>query len=112
MLLMLGIFSACSDRSSAASRPRAEDTPQPYVLENTEVRDIRARTLNRDYQVFVSLPRDYAQSTRTYPVLFVTDATYAFPLIRSIAKRVRNGGEDLEDFILKWALPPEKAGER
>jgi predicted alpha/beta superfamily hydrolase len=33
-------------------------------------------------------------------VLYVTDADYAFPVIRSIARRVRNGGKDLEDFIV------------
>jgi predicted alpha/beta superfamily hydrolase len=33
-------------------------------------------------------------------VLYVTDADYAFPVIRSITRRVRNGGKDLEDFIL------------
>ena len=70
------------------------------MLEDTEVREIRARALHRDYQLFISLPRGYAESTRRYPVLFVTDANYAFPLIRSIAKRIRNGGEDKEDFIL------------
>lgn len=99
-LLILGTLTACSDRAAAALRQAAESTPKPYVMESTEVRDIRARALNRDYQLFIGLPRDYAESTRKYPVLFVTDATYAFPLIRSITKRVRNGGEDLEDFIL------------
>ncbi|RJG11704.1 alpha/beta hydrolase [Massilia cavernae] len=94
------MLAACSDRSGAALRQAAEGAPRPYSLEDTEVRDIRARALGRDYQLFIGLPRDYAASTRKYPVLFVTDATYAFPLIRSITKRVRNGGEDLEEFIL------------
>lgn len=60
-----------------------ELAPQPYALEGTEVREIRARALHRDYQLFISLPRGYTGSTRRYPVLFDTDANYAFPLIRS-----------------------------
>lgn len=99
-LLVFCTLSGCSERAGAAAARAAERPPKPYVLDNTEVRDIHARELNRDYQLYIALPRDYNESTRKYPVLFVTDAGYAFPLIRSIAKRVRNGGEDIEDFIL------------
>lgn len=98
-MLVLMAVSACSDRPSHTHAGSDQD-PKPYVLEDTEVREIRARALHRDYQLFISLPRGYAESTRRYPVLFVTDANYTFPLIRSIAKRIRNGGEDMEDFIL------------
>ena len=63
-------------------------TPPPYTLENTEVRDLRATALKRDYQVFVALPDSYREGTRSYPVLFVTDANYAFPLVRSITQRL------------------------
>ena len=98
-MLVLMAVSACSDRPSHTHASSDQD-PKPYVLDDTEVREIRARALHRDYQLFISLPRGYDQSTRRYPVLFVTDANYAFPLIRSIAKRIRNGGEDMEDFIL------------
>ena len=62
--------------------------PSPYVLDNTEVRDIRAEGLKRDYQVFVALPDSYASSTKRYPVLFVLDANYAFPVVRSVASRL------------------------
>jgi predicted alpha/beta superfamily hydrolase len=99
LALLLGSMAACSKQAPDDRTPN-DSTPQPYVLEGTEVRDIRARALHRDYQLYIGLPRGYAESTRQYPVLFVTDATYAFPLIRSITRRIRNGGEDMEDFIL------------
>jgi predicted alpha/beta superfamily hydrolase len=57
--------------------------------------------LPRDYEVFVGLPDGYAASgARRYPVLFVADANYAFPLLRSITRRVGASGKGLEDFIL------------
>ena len=62
--------------------------PTPYVLDDTEVRDVHAGALNRDYQVFVALPDSYRSSNRRYPVLFVTDANYAFPVARGIAQRL------------------------
>jgi predicted alpha/beta superfamily hydrolase len=72
----------------------------PFVLEDTEVHTLHAKELKRDYQVMVSLPLSYKSGSRRYPVLFVVDAPYAFPLIRSIAKRVGDHGRGLEEFIL------------
>lgn len=97
-VLAIGMtVSACHKAPPAQTAPAV----QPYILDHTEVRDIHANALNRDYQIFVSLPDGYADHPeRTYPVLFVTDANYAFPLIRSIARRVGDHGEALQDFIL------------
>lgn len=78
----------------------AETKPLPYALEGTEVQSIRAQALNRDYELYVSLPASYGQTQKRYPVVFVTDAPYAFPLLRSIGRRVSDNGERLEDFIL------------
>ncbi|AVR94847.1 alpha/beta hydrolase [Pseudoduganella armeniaca] len=72
----------------------------PYVLEGTEVRSIRAQALQRDYQIYVSLPPSYAKSGRSYPVVFVTDAPYAFPVTRAIGLRAGRGGKSIEEFIL------------
>ncbi|WUR13594.1 alpha/beta hydrolase-fold protein [[Empedobacter] haloabium] len=72
----------------------------PYVLEGTEVRSIRAQNLQRDYQIYVSLPPSYAKSGRSYPVVFVTDAPYAFPVTRAIGLRAGRGGKSIDEFIL------------
>ena len=74
-------------------------TASPYVLDDTEVQDVHARALNREYQVFVALPDSYRSSNRRYPVLFVTDANYAFPVARGIAQRLaRHAG--MEEAIV------------
>jgi predicted alpha/beta superfamily hydrolase len=75
-------------------------TAPPYVLEDTAVHTLHAKDLQRDYDVQVSLPPSYKTSNKRYPVLFVTDAPYAFPVVRAIAKRVGDGGDGLEEFIL------------
>jgi predicted alpha/beta superfamily hydrolase len=91
---------ACSP-TTPSSTEAGPEAPHPYGLKNTEVRDIHSKGLNRDYQLFIGLPDDYAEHpNQAYPVLFVTDADYAFPLIRSVARRVGNHGEDLRPFIL------------
>jgi predicted alpha/beta superfamily hydrolase len=78
---MLCLLLCCALTSGAAAVPA-------YQLENTEVRDIHAAALKRDYRVFVALPDSYAEGTRKYPVLFVVDADYAFPIARGIASRL------------------------
>lgn len=73
----------------------------PYTLDGTQVHNLPAPDLKRDYQIYVYLPDSYAKAPqRSYPVLYVTDAPYAFPVLRSIARRVGNRGEGLQDFIL------------
>lgn len=66
----------------------AAASPLPYQLAGTEVRDIHSASLKRDYQLLVALPESYGRSQRRYPVLFVTDADYAFPVARAIASRL------------------------
>ncbi len=87
-------------RHQPTAQATQENAAPAYALEGTEVRTIRARQLQRDYQIYVSLPPSYKEGQKKYPVLFVTDAPYAFPLLRSIARRVGNHGKDLEEFIL------------
>jgi hypothetical protein len=86
--------------AASASSPAAADVAQPYVLKDTEVRVLHAAHLNRDYELFVSLPASYAAGQRSYPVVFVTDAPYAFPVTRAIAARVTGHSKELPEFIL------------
>ena len=44
--------------------------------------------MQRDYQLYIALPDSYRAGTQRYPVLFVTDANYAFPVVRNIAQRL------------------------
>jgi predicted alpha/beta superfamily hydrolase len=102
-------LAACSPTTIPASTPAIlpEASPavvpavQPYRLEHTEVREITSKSLGRTYEVLVSLPDSYeANASHRFPVLFVTDANYAFPLVRSLAARVGSHGAGLEDFVL------------
>lgn len=85
--LLLGI-ALLATAASAPAQTASTAAPAPFVLENTEVRDIRAPALKRDYQVYVALPDSYRDSTKNYPVVFVTDANYAFPIVRNISQRL------------------------
>lgn len=73
----------------------------PYEVVGSEVWNVADPVSGRDYQVFVALPPSYAEEPgRRYPVLYVTDADYAFPLLRQIARRLNGEGPAVQEFIL------------
>jgi len=73
----------------------------PYEVLGTQVWDVPDPVSSRDYQIFVHLPPSYEQEPqRRYPVLYVTDADYAFPIIRQIGRRLNGEGPEIEEFIL------------
>ncbi|WP_241093529.1 alpha/beta hydrolase [Xanthomonas sp.] len=74
---------------------------KPYEIVDSQVWTVPDPATGRDYQVFVAMPRGYADDpARRYPVLYVTDADYAFPLVRQIARRLNGEGPKIDDFIL------------
>ena len=92
--LLIAFCCACSGALAAPA-----SAPASYVLENTEVRDIRAQALKRDYQLYVALPDSYRPGNKRYPVLFVVDANYAFPVVRNIAQRL-NKHAGMEEVVV------------
>lgn len=101
-------LSACgqapqSDAPSAV-QPVATDAAaegRAYQIDETEVWSVPDPVSGRKYEAYVALPKSYESSPdRRYPVLFVTDAPYAFPLIRAISRRVGDSEQGLEDFII------------
>lgn len=73
----------------------------PYEVIGSEVWDVPDPLSGRNYQVFVALPPSYAKDPeRRYPVLYVTDADYAFPIVRQIARRLNLDRPQIDEFIL------------
>ncbi|WP_241094025.1 alpha/beta hydrolase [Xanthomonas bonasiae] len=112
---------ACADRSQEPASPSAQHTPEqapaartmasvaggqrgegkPYEIVDSQVWNVPDPVSGRDYQVFVALPRAYAdEPARRYPVLYVTDADYSFPLVRQIARRLNGEGPAIDEFVL------------
>jgi hypothetical protein len=74
---------------------------QAYELTGTQVYDVPDTKSRIAYQVFVSLPPSYAvEPLRRYPVVYVTDADYGFPMLRAIGRRMNGEGPRIEEFIL------------
>ncbi len=59
---------------------RGADTAPGVTLPHTEHRTIASAQIGQTYDLFVSLPEDYATSGKAYPVLYVLDGWH-FPLL-------------------------------
>ncbi|WP_183002793.1 alpha/beta hydrolase [Achromobacter sp. UMC71] len=105
---LLIALTTCFGAVVSPARAQAPSTPKvqpgdghPYEIADSEVWDVPDPVSQRGYQVFVALPPSYAkQPQRRYPVLYVTDADYAFPIIRQLARRLNVEGPRIEEFIL------------
>ncbi|WP_428629724.1 alpha/beta hydrolase [Sphingopyxis sp.] len=102
------VLASCTDAANGQSAPSAKSAFQaqrgeglPYEVSDTEVWDVPDPVSARDYQVFVALPPSYRdQPQRRYPVLYVTDADYAFPVIKQIGRRLNVERPTVEEYIL------------
>lgn len=90
-----------SAQQAGASKSGQRGQGRPYEIPGSQVWDVPDPVSGRDYQVFVAVPPSYADNPqRRYPVFYVTDADYAFPMIRQIARRLNVEGPTVEEFIL------------
>ena len=82
VLLLAGLaVAACAADSVAASAPA-----YPAVtIANTHLRSLPRAANGRDYQLSIALPAGYAQHPeKRYPVLYLTDGYWDFPLLCAI----------------------------
>lgn len=116
VLALLLALSACErapEPASPAPTPAVPTTtvaapPAGVVLDDTEQLWTEAKISGRRYPLWIALPPDYAaEPMRRYPVLYLTDAHYSFPLVRSLGRMLGQRGRHLEPFILV-GLPPQQ----
>jgi predicted alpha/beta superfamily hydrolase len=61
---------------------------------------ITSKILGRDYQLYISFPKSYStKDTVSYPVLYVLDGEWVFPIIRG-TRAILDSEKELEDLII------------
>jgi uncharacterized protein len=57
----------------------------PHTLPNTEVRILHSQSNGITYKIYIALPENYSkESAAKFPVLYLLDADYSFPIAKSI----------------------------
>jgi predicted alpha/beta superfamily hydrolase len=70
----------------------AEDVRTPPVsLPGTEVREIASSFIDQEFKLHISLPAGYADSTKVFPVVYLTDSDAYFGYFRSLAGNLHYG---------------------
>jgi predicted alpha/beta superfamily hydrolase len=59
-------------------------TAGEITLPGTQARTLYSETVGQEYRLSISLPRGYADSDQRYPVLYLLDAQWDFPLVYAI----------------------------
>jgi len=68
-------------------------------LYNTQVKVFHSQIIADDFYLFISLPDDYDQSDKKYPVLYLLDGDVAFGMATSIARYLQFGNT-IPDLII------------
>jgi predicted alpha/beta superfamily hydrolase len=63
----------------------------PVLLPGTHVREVRSSFVDQEYKLHIYLPVAYADSTRVFPVVYLTDSDAYFGFFRSLAANLRYG---------------------
>jgi predicted alpha/beta superfamily hydrolase len=76
------VLSTASLRSQTGSEPR----PPTHKVEmlDTEARQLTSTIAGQEYDLWINLPWDYRTTTKTFPVVYVLDAAWDFPLVAGL----------------------------
>lgn len=86
MFKYLAILSICLFGS--VSSPLACSNAEPVELANTETFKIVSELAADEFYIKVAYPRDYAETDKRYPVLYVTDAETNFGALQYVVQRL------------------------
>ncbi|MGA9119794.1 MAG: alpha/beta hydrolase-fold protein [Bacteroidota bacterium] len=70
--------------SDATSGVLGETSPPMVGILGTQLLKIHSSTLDREYELHINLPRNYQDTTRSFPVLFLLDSQWDFPLVNAV----------------------------
>lgn len=58
--------------------------PARVTIPGSEVRNIHSAIVNQDYELHILLPGGYSNSSKKYPVVYLMDSQWDFPLVKSL----------------------------
>jgi predicted alpha/beta superfamily hydrolase len=77
---------------SQAPGPGASTTVTKVEIPETQLRRVTSSVDRQEYDVYVHLPADYSNATKTYPVLYLLDAQWDFPLVVGLVESLTDDG--------------------
>jgi len=103
LLLAAGPAFACA--TASMSQYKLAPPARPYVLPDTQIRDMQSEETGAEYQLFIATPPDYLKSGKKYPVVYMLDADYSFALTRNIVRHLVDRKKLPEMILVGIAYP-------
>ena len=73
----------------------------PYEIPRSSVIELTDPATKRVYPIFIQLPKSYAKEpNKAYPVIYLTDAPYAFPIVAGATRFPMNSGKMQQAIIV------------
>ena len=73
----------------------------PYEIPRSSVVELTEPSTKRVYSIFIQLPKSYAKEpNKTYPVIYLTDAPYAFPIVAGATRFPMNSDKMQQAIIV------------
>ena len=70
--------------TESAGQDADKATPKEVVMHGTQVLTIHSSIAGADYDLYIGLPRKYQDTTLRFPVVYLLDGQYDFPLVNGI----------------------------
>jgi predicted alpha/beta superfamily hydrolase len=85
-IIIILLFISCN---AYAQHPVVSENKYPKVeIDNTEVRELLSNYNRQKYKIYVKYPRNYQNSKKKYPVLYILDAETNFGGVSYIVQRL------------------------
>jgi predicted alpha/beta superfamily hydrolase len=78
-LCLLTTLFVCPDLFSGT--PGDGHSPKPFVMNGTHHVTIHSNIVGDDYDLYICFPKHYADTLKSFPVLYLIDGQYDFPLV-------------------------------
>ena len=77
VLILAGSLLFAQDNKTEQSFP-------DVIMAGTQQREIYSKIVGQDYELYINLPADYNNTTKSYPVIYLLDAQWDFALLNAI----------------------------
>ena len=67
-----------------AQENKNSSVPEAVPILGTQLLHINSSIVNQEYDLYINLPRNYSDTSKIFPVLFLVDAQWDFPLVQSL----------------------------
>lgn len=85
LLLVLITMAARAQGAPDVARQHGGALSPPVVeIPGTQLLKIHSAIVGQDYDLYINLPRNYKDTTRAFPVLYLLDGQWDFPLVSAI----------------------------